>query len=189
MNELSKSTLLGSPMNTIPNSIMSALIVDFPRERNRKVHFSSMSDLWVYERDDGKDKSKIWYSEEEYVRMKLDFKRSILNKYETNISSDGQGQVDATGSARRHEGLNINGQEVDESDDIDLLGPNVVRWVHAHKANHTRAVLEEQERQDRSGESNPSKIASVSQRYSQWSTIRAQSKRHITKSIENEPRG
>ena len=89
-------------MNTIPNSIMSALIVDFPREHNRKVHFSSMSDLWVYERDDGKDKSKIWYSEEEYVRMKLDFKRSILNKYEANrVSSDGQVQVDASGSGRR----------------------------------------------------------------------------------------
>ena len=78
---------------------------------------------------------------------------------------------------------------LEESDDFDLLGPNVVRWVHGHKANHTRAVLDEQERQDRSGESNPYKIACVSQRYSQWSTIRAQRKRHITKSIENEPRG
>ena len=147
-------------------SELSPLIVDFPRERNRLVHFSTVSDLWVYERDDGKDISKNWYSKSEYVRMKLELRCSILNKYATNQGNSSGGRVFGL--------LLDNYRQEDESDEVGLVDPNVVRWVHAHKMIHMRAVLEEQERQDHSGESNPFKIASVSQLFSQWSSIRAQ---------------
>ena len=153
-------------MNPLSPDMSSTLIVDFPRERNRLVRFSTTSDLWVYERDDGKDTSMTWYSGSEYDRMKLQLKCSILNKYGRNHGSS---------SGDRFIGFLLdNDQQEDESDDVGLVGPNVVRWVHAHKMNHIRAVLEEQERQDRSGESNSFKIAFVSQLFSQWSTIRAQ---------------
>lgn len=45
--------------------------------------------------------------------------------------------------------------------------------IRVHNMNRVRAVLDEQKRQDRSGVYNSDRLASVSQRYSQWSRIRA----------------
>lgn len=151
---------------------MPNLIVDFPRERNSRVCFSAMSDLWVYESElNVNETNKIWYSENEYKNMKQDLKRSILKKNNTNRRPSNQ----AGTAASANEGLmENNGQDGETEDEIDLLGPNVIRWVHAHKISHRMAVLEEQERQGRTGERSPSKLAFVSHLYSQWSTIRAQ---------------
>jgi hypothetical protein len=53
--------------------------------------------------------------------------------------------------------------------------------MRVHNMNRVRAVLDEQERQDRSGVYDSDRLASVSQRYSQWSRIRA--KIHIERFI------
>ena len=157
---------------------MTNLIVDFPRECNSKVRFSVLSDLWVYERcDDESVKRKVWYSECDFDRMKLEFKRSVQKKYATSrCAFAGRSEADDSSGSASNEELedpdpHHGGQD---EDSFDLLGPNVIRWVYAHREIHRRAVLEEQERQDREGECNPFNIASVSERYSQWSAIRAQ---------------
>ena len=147
---------------------MSTLIVDFPRERNRKVKLSVMSALWVVECYKENDKSKIWYSEHEYNRMRFEFRQSMQKKIDTNRRSPAGQEVDTMGNTPNA------GTDTRQEDDTDLLGSNnAVSWVKAHKENHMRAVLEEQARQDQSGEWNPYKIASVSQRYSHVSSTRA----------------
>ncbi len=45
--------------------------------------------------------------------------------------------------------------------------------MSVHNMNRVRAVLDEQERQDRVGIKDPDKLACISQRYSQWSRIRS----------------
>lgn len=125
------------------------LIVDFPNDDiqsspadehvTRKVHFSTASELCVYEcRYDDINIDKIWYSGEEYHAMRAEFKRNVRKTYEMHRYS------------------------------ISQMSPR-----HVHNMNRVRAVLDEQERQDRSGITNMDMLACVSRRYSQWSKIRA----------------
>jgi len=54
-----------------------------------------------------------------------------------------------------------------------LLTPDLIKKSRAVRARCKKAVLDEQERQDRAGEHDPIKLADVSNNHSKWSTKRA----------------
>jgi hypothetical protein len=80
-----------------------------------------MSALWVVECYKENDKSKMWYSEYEYNRMRLEFRRSMQKKYKTNRRSPAGQEVDTMGNAPNK------GTDSRQEDDSNLLGSNEIR--------------------------------------------------------------
>ena len=138
------------------------LIVDFPqpqeKERNLIVDFPP--DFECLAADDNAVRKVQFSTTSElcvYVACQAEADRSILwysdNEYHT-MRSEFKRTVQTLHQQYRRSLSHMNSRSV-------------------HNMNRVRAVLDEQERQDRLGIKDSKKLACVSQRYSQWSQIRS----------------
>ena len=114
------------------------LIVDFPTHRNRSVHFSETSKLYIVPRHDdidGVHPHDLWYNKSDYSRMRLVMKKSVL-------------RVLALASAGM---FSYSGDEGSSDDCLvgieHLLTPATVQEVVACRRRCVQAVLQEQARQ------------------------------------------
>lgn len=149
---------------------MSDLIVDFPRRQvsggnghRNTVSINETVDVRFFERVP----KELWYSNEEHNRMCAANARAIrrcqrmvtslaLNEFELGSDSSNTANTadDVTGLER-------------------FLSPDMIGKIKASKQRCTHAVLHEQDRQVKTGDYDPAKLAQVSIRCSQWSRKRA----------------
>lgn len=157
---------------------MTDLIVDFPscRSVHRKtssaktaprpkktVHFAPMADIKFIERIGGADSSPIlWYSQRDYVHMKVSARQAAIDAYDRSIMRS-PSEVDDDLDRAVHDCM------------LTLLAPSVVKKSKATRVKCVRAVLMEQERQDRIGRCDPIGIALSSRHYSEPASKRAHS--------------
>ena len=156
------------------------LIVDFPSTRRfheasspkrlpemskTRLRFSTSSRLHIYERQEVKD-SEIWYSDQDVKLMKVANRlaaRDASAKLFSRSSQDAHKNTDPPTSTGC---ITVTGLE-------RLLTSKSLKKSYATRRAVRAVVLEEQERQYRSGEEDQIKIRSVAARYSEWSTKRA----------------
>mmetsp|Transcript_33258 Transcript_33258/g.59894 ORF Transcript_33258/g.59894 Transcript_33258/m.59894 type:complete len:163 (+) Transcript_33258:123-611(+) len=153
---------------------MTDLIVDFPQQRRsnsfagsnkivrKTVHFSPMNELRSFERNDNMNTGNIWYSDNEYKAMRIANIQAVQDVRRIDLSPSSN-LVDG---AEALEDCVTTGIE-------NLLTSSITKKSKARRAQCSNAVLDEQERQDSSGEYDSIKLACVSNHYSKWSTRRA----------------
>mmetsp|Transcript_38115 Transcript_38115/g.80237 ORF Transcript_38115/g.80237 Transcript_38115/m.80237 type:complete len:164 (-) Transcript_38115:43-534(-) len=154
---------------------MSDLIVDFPsqrqdnvplRERVKAVNFATTNELRFFERNNEVDMCNAWYSDEDYKSMRIENKYAILElhmKYK-KLSSASMNQGDVAAEALCDD--RVTGIE-------KFLTSNLINESKTMKVHCRNGVLDQQERQNKSGEYDPIRIACMSQIYSEWSVRRA----------------
>ena len=162
----------------------SDLIVDFPNlsarlpnvieanedeEAKSSVHFDRTSTVVFFQTPDDIERSKMWYTAEDYTEMKQAVRRASIsarNKLPLSSSCD---------SVRSTPSIILEDDNDDEclTGIEHLLSMKLIKKTYARRMQCLNAVLDEQERQRYWGESNPDVLAQVSQYYSKCSTKRA----------------
>lgn len=150
---------------------MAELIVDFPqrlrisgedqrRGPRRTVRFAPMSQIQVFERIDEANARKIWYSDRDYAAIRLANSRSVQELHALATHPD-QAEV----SQALAECATMGFEQV--------LTPKLAKRTKANRVRCWGAVLDEQDRQDREGASDPMKIALASIMQTRKSSKRA----------------
>ena len=160
------------------------LIVDFPNlaarlpnvieanedeEAKSSVHFDRTSTVVFFQTPDDIERSKMWYTAEDYTEMKQAIRRASIsarNKLPLSSSCD---------SVRSTPSIILDEDTDDEclTGIEHLLSMKLIKKTYARRMQCLNAVLDEQERQRYWGKSNPDLLAQVSQYYSKCSTKRA----------------
>mmetsp|Transcript_33494 Transcript_33494/g.80963 ORF Transcript_33494/g.80963 Transcript_33494/m.80963 type:complete len:157 (+) Transcript_33494:219-689(+) len=131
-----------------------------PSTTSKTVHFSSTSELLVY---DGHEEGVISYTENDYRRMKTTRKRSIEEarwKLSILLSSG----IDSR---------TLPGDFFDVTGIENVLHLDLMKRLISGRRQCWRAVLVEQARQHHYGECDPNKLAGASLRRTEWATKRA----------------
>lgn len=159
--------------------MMDNLVVDFPgrcavskkkaKVRNAAVSFSTSSQLHIIERIN--DKSEIWYSVQDYKAMNIAAKHAALmmnKQYRRSSSSRQHGRVVADASSSSSLGMDDRLTGIEH-----LISPSVIRAIKHRRAECSKAVLREQQRQVESGIYDPDSVAFASHSHSKHAAKRA----------------
>ena len=164
------------------------LIVDFPNlaarlpnvieanedeEAKASVHFDRTSTVVFFHTPDDIERSKMWYTAEDYTEMKQAVTRASIsarNKLPLSLS-----RSSSCDSVRSTPSIILEDDNDDEclTGIEHLLSVKLIKKAYARRMQCLNAVLDEQERQRYWGKSNPDLLAQVSQYYSKCSTKRA----------------
>jgi len=155
------------------------LVVDFPsrcavskkkakvKKCNAAVSFSTSSQLHIVERIDGA--SEIWYSVQDYKAMNIAAKHAALmvnKQYRRSSSSRQHGRVAADASSSLSMDDRLTGIE-------HLISPSAIRAIKHRRAECSKAVLREQQRQVETGIYDPDSLAFASHGHSKHASKRA----------------
>ena len=151
-----------------PQQRYNDIIVDFPQQRcnssvgekrvRNTVYFAPMNELRFFERNEKMDTGKIWYSNKEVKAMRIATVQAVKDTRKISLSRPSN-QVDGADAL---EDCVMTGIE-------NLLTPRIIKKSKARRSQCLSAVLEEQKRQDSSGEYDPIELACVSNHYSKCS--------------------
>ena len=144
------------------------------KEAKASVHFDRTSTVVFFQTPDDIERSKMWYTAEDYTEMKQDVTRASISARNTlPLSLSRSSSCDSVRSTP-----SIILEDEDNDDECltgieHLLSVKLIKKTYARRMQCLNAVLDEQERQRYCGESNPDVLAQVSQYYSKCSTKRA----------------
>jgi len=147
----------------------SELIVDFSRlkctaESGKTVRFAPLSEFLCYEAHHKSDYSKLFYNSQDYRELMIQNRQAVIDvrmkllRFLTKSRSKNHAD-----SAKPDA---IFGNE-------KLLTPKIVKKIVLAKKNHRCAVLQEQARQNESGQKDPEAIARAPQKYSKAAVSQA----------------
>ena len=174
-------------------TIMSDLIVKFPQQRRRssnnpskkkkirkQVTFSPVASLCVFQPNVNSRKhdnesstssgccsttsNEFWYASQDYTAMKLanmQTMRTNLQQYDELVSTNPQCIIDAYHTGN----FDMNG--------IEFLTSKVLKQRSSNKKFHAKAILDEQDRQEQTGEVDPHRLKLISKHCSSWAVKRA----------------
>lgn len=166
--------------------IMTDLIVDFPsrrsfskdtitcnkRSRRKAVHFSPMAHICLIEPTE--DESSSWYSSKEMKSFRVqnvknvqEVNRHVLAITSGTFGSDSASSMPQVESQHLMNDCSLVGIE-------NLLTPKIIKKKLKMRRRCVEAVLNEEERQFRTGECDMDRLAAVSAQYSKWSVQRAE---------------
>ena len=168
---------------------MSDLIVNFPQQRRRsssnpskkkkirkQVSFSPVSSLCVFQpnvnsRKNDNDSSassgcyttdnEFWCTPQDYTAMKLANMQAMRTNHRQYVSTNPQCIIDAYHTGN----LDMNG--------IEFFTSKVLKKRCSNKKFHVKAILDEQDRQEQTGEVDPHRLTLISEHCSSWAVKRA----------------
>lgn len=152
---------------------MSNLIVEFPRNRNRRhssvdvetekakeVRFHPKREVQLYHLHPEFDPNEMFWTRDDYREMKATRARDVRDLYLRYLSPGENGDREEFPDAE------FTGLE-------NVLSQDLVARLENRRKRLFRAVLTEQAKQDETGECNPYKIADASKQFSEQSLQRA----------------
>ena len=154
---------------------MSDLIVDFPARsivsKKKSVQFSSMSTMIIVDRIDKKDTSNMWYTSTDYKAMRAANKQSVQDALKTAHTMRSLSSIVESQDATEDELETCTMLVGIES----MLTLTAIKKTRASRAHLMASVLQEQERQGRSGVCDADRLAFVAQHCSRSAARRAHS--------------
>ena len=160
---------------------MANLIVDFPCEhfdpctnddqggRRLSVEFAETSEVVVVDRHSPSDAHNVWYSELDLDAMKSAHKRDVRDVHKRLHLLSLIDDDDSASSAQMEEEL-MDGMELFGIE--NLISSKLIRKKLSVRSQYSRAILEEQSRQNGSKVYDPCRLARVAHENSRWAVNR-----------------
>ena len=155
-----------SQYTSLKSNIMTDLIVDFPTRSptvKRMVQFSNMTQIRFIEPID-QDVAQFYYSSKDYKAMRLATKNAVRQANEV------LGALSSSSDQESEHGID---EDLILAGIENILTPAIIKRTRSCRAQYTKAVLDEQERQDSTGLYDADRLAFVSHQYSKSAVRRA----------------
>ena len=150
----------------LSSNIMTDLIVDFPTRGSsakKTVQFSNMTQIRFIEPID-QDVAQFYYSSKDYKAMRLATKNAVRQANEV------LGALSSSSDQESEHGID---EDLILAGIENILTPAIIKRTRSCRAQYTKAVLDEQERQDSTGLYDADRLAFVSHQYSKSAVRRA----------------
>ena len=134
-------------------------------KKKKVVRFAPEPEIQLFERQNNPDDArKLWYSRKDFRTMKMRNTMQAVRDFHIRYCSSSFGS--SGGDTIFDLELELNGIE-------NLITPHVVKTRQVNRNRYFVEVLEEQDRQEYSGEYDAKRLGRISRHYSKWTTKRA----------------